>query len=254
MADRPIDQLLTIMAQLRDKENGCPWDIQQTFATIAPYTIEEAYEVLDAIERDDMVDLKDELGDLLLQVVFHAQMASELGLFDFHDVTRSISAKMVRRHPHVFARDQEMPGWEAIKAQERLEKATDESALSGVAKSLPALMVAEKLQKRAARVGFDWPDTTGPLDKISEELAELEAAVSQVDKKEEYGDLLFAVVNLGRKLKIDPEVSLRKANLKFETRFRAMETRVGPSQFAKLDLAAQEELWGKVKQSSEASD
>ncbi len=242
-----IDRLLNIMRRLRDPQTGCSWDVAQTFATIAPYTIEEAYEVLDAIEREDMPALKDELGDLLLQVVFHARMAEEAGLFDFGDVVAGISEKMERRHPHIFSDNpQQSPGWEEIKAQERSQD-PDPSALAGVAKSLPALMVAEKLQKRAARVGFDWPDTAGPTGKIQEELAELDAALTPQHREEEFGDLLFAVVNLGRKLKIDSEVALREANRKFEARFRAMEAQVGEQEFAKLSLDEQESLWMEVK-------
>ncbi len=243
----PLNRLLAIMQRLRDPDTGCPWDIQQNFATIAPYTIEEAYEVADAIERDDMADLQDELGDLLLQVVFHAQIAREAGLFDFDAVTRGIGDKMVRRHPHVFGKDNNSIGWEAIKAVERRAKSEDPSALAGVAKSLPALMVAEKLQKRAARVGFDWPDAQGPRDKIFEEMAELYTAPDAQSRQEEYGDLLFAMVNLGRKLKIDPEVALRAANAKFEKRFRGMERLVGAEQFAGLSLDEQEDLWQQVK-------
>ena len=249
MTEKSIDRLLTIMRQLRDPDTGCPWDVQQNFATIAPYTIEEAYEVLDAIQRNDMPALKDELGDLLLQVVFHARIAEESGLFDFGDVVQSISDKMERRHPHVFG-DGESDGWEAIKAAERHSKDEDKSALSGVAKALPAMMVAEKLQKRAARVGFDWPDTSGPRAKIEEELIELEAANNQLEREDEFGDLLFAVINLGRKLKIDPEVSLRNANDKFERRFRAMEDIVGVEDFASLSLDEQENLWIRVKQAA----
>lgn len=247
LSTEPLSQLLAIMQGLRDPETGCPWDVQQNFTSIAPYTIEEAYEVADAIERNDMADLKDELGDLLLQVVFHAQIASEAGLFDFADVARSISDKMIRRHPHVFAGEAHSIGWEAIKASERTAKSDDASALAGVAKNLPALMVAEKLQKRAARVGFDWPDAQGPRDKIAEELTELDEAPDAGSRQEEYGDLLFATVNLGRKLKIDPEVALRQANAKFEARFRSMEALVGAAQFATLDLDTQENLWVKVK-------
>lgn len=253
MTEKSIDRLLTIMRQLRDPETGCPWDVQQDFATIAPYTIEEAYEVLDAIERDDMAALKDELGDLLLQVVFHARMAEEARLFDFGDVVQSISDKMERRHPHVFG-DSPSDGWETIKAEERRAKSDDDSALSGVAKALPAMMVAEKLQKRAARIGFDWPDTHGPRAKIEEELVELETATSPSEREDEFGDLLFAVINLGRKLKIDPEVALRRANTKFEHRFRAMEQLVGAEHFARLSLDEQEDLWVRVKQAAAAAD
>lgn len=246
-----IERLVTIMARLRDPEHGCAWDKVQTFATIAPYTIEEAYEVADAIERDAPEELKEELGDLLLQVVFHARIAEEAGLFAFADVVAAISAKMERRHPHIFG-DADAGGhhlWEQIKADERAAKAaggSDGSAIAGVALGLPALMRAEKLQKRAARTGFDWPDTDGPRAKIDEELAEVETATSDTHREEEVGDLLFAVVNWARKLGIDPEVALRRANAKFERRFRAMEA-TADGEFAALDLAAQEALWTQAK-------
>jgi ATP diphosphatase len=239
-----LDDLRAVMARLRDPDTGCEWDLAQTFATIAPYTIEEAYEVADAIDRGDMAALKDELGDLQLQVVFHARIAEELGAFDLDDVTAAITAKMIRRHPHVFG-DADNPGWEAIKAEERA-KGTDPGALSGVALALPALLRAEKLQKRAARTGFDWPDATGPRAKILEELDELDRAGSDADAREEMGDLLFAAVNLARHLGIDPEAALREANAKFERRFRAMEEMAGVS-FADLDLDGKEALWNNAK-------
>lgn len=229
-----IENLLEVMRRLRDAENGCPWDVEQDFSSIAPYTIEEAYEVADAIERDDMQDLRDELGDLLLQVVFHAQMAKEAGHFDFDDVAGGISDKMIRRHPHVFGSDAERAAgaqdgsWEQIKEGERSDDA-DDSALAGVARALPALKRAEKLGKRAGRVGFDWPDRQGVRDKIHEELDELDEAVGSRDSasvEEEFGDLLFAVVNLARHLGIDPEKALTGANHKFERRFRDMEQAV----------------------------
>jgi ATP diphosphatase len=226
--------------------SGCEWDTVQTFATIAPYTIEEAYEVADAIERGDMADLKDELGDLLLQVVFHARMAQEAGLFDLGDVAAAISDKMERRHPHIFL-GADQGGhylWEQIKAEERGAKGA-ESALDGVAIGLPALLRAEKLQKRAARTGFDWPDPSGARAKIDEEIAEVEAAPPE-EIEEEIGDLLFAVVNWARKLGIDPEAALRAANTKFERRFKAMEAEAGDA-FPTLGLDAQEALWVKVK-------
>lgn len=241
-----IDRLLSIMARLRDPRTGCEWDSVQTFETIAPYTIEEAYEVADAIERRDMADLKDELGDLLLQVVFHARIAEEAGLFAFDDVVDAICAKMERRHPHIFG-DAAEGGhhlWETIKAQERAAR-PDRSALAGVAAGLPALMRAEKIQKRAARTGFDWPDAAGPRAKIDEELAEVEAAATPEEIEEEVGDLLFATVNWARKLGVDAETALRAASAKFERRFRAMEAM--NAGFADLSLEAQETLWRTVK-------
>lgn len=227
-----IEKLLEVMRKLRDPDGGCPWDVEQNFSTIAPYTIEEAYEVADAIARENIDDLRDELGDLLLQVVFHAQMAAEAGHFDFDDVARGISEKMIRRHPHVFGNAAELENgkvdgsWEDIKELERIV-GEDSSALAGVAKALPALKRAQKLGKRAGRVGFDWPDRRGVQEKIHEELAELEEAVGNRDAagiEEEFGDLLFAVVNLSRHLDIDPEKALTFANYKFERRFRDMET------------------------------
>lgn len=246
-----IDRLLSIMARLRDPRTGCEWDSVQTFETIAPYTIEEAYEVADAIERRDMADLKDELGDLLLQVVFHARMAEEAGLFAFDDVVDAISAKMERRHPHIFG-DAAEGGhhlWETIKAEERAAK-PDKSALAGVAAGLPALLRAEKLQKRAARTGFDWPDAAGPRAKIDEELAEVAAAATPAEVEEEVGDLLFATVNWARKLGVDPETALRAANAKFERRFRAMEAM--DDRFADRSLDEQEALWVAVKRKGSA--
>ena len=241
-----LDRLVAIMARLRDPKTGCEWDSVQTFATIAPYTIEEAYEVADAIARDDMADLKDELGDLLLQVVFHARIAEEAGAFDLNDVAATISDKMERRHPHIFG-DAAHGGhylWEAIKAEERAARAHD-GALDGVALGLPALMRAEKLQKRAARTGFDWPDSDGPRAKVSEELAEADEATGD-HKAEEIGDLLFAVVNWARHEGIDAEAALRAANMKFENRFKAMESEAGDT-FEALDLDAKEVLWQAVK-------
>lgn len=250
-----LQRLLTIMARLRDPERGCEWDRAQSFASIAPYTIEEAYEVADAIARGDMPALQDELGDLLLQVVFHARIAQEAGLFDFAAVADTISAKMERRHPQIFG---EAPDcgqsretrWESLKAQERATKGAG-GALDGVALALPALLRAEKLQKRAARVGFDWPDREGPTDKLREEMAELSAATNPADQAEEAGDLLFAAVNLVRAYGIAPEDALHKANRKFERRFRAMEAlahTVGQD-FAELSLDQQEALWTTVKAS-----
>jgi ATP diphosphatase len=249
MTDRVADitPLQTIMARLRDPERGCPWDVQQTFATIAPYTIEEAYEVADAIQRDDMAALKDELGDLLLQVVFHSRMAEEAGLFDLSGVITAICDKMVRRHPHVFGDGQASPGWDEIKAAERAEKDKDDgSALAGVALALPALARSEKLQKRAARVGFDWDDVSDVRAKLLEEIEEVVEARNQSEVEEEIGDMLFAAANLARHHKVDPEEALRAANLKFERRFRAMEAKAG-DRFAALSLDEKEALWQAVK-------
>jgi nucleoside triphosphate diphosphatase len=240
-----IAPLIDIMARLRNRERGCPWDVEQTFATIAPYTIEEAYEVADAIERCDMSSLVDELGDLLFQVAFHARMAEEAGHFDFADVIDAICAKMIRRHPHVFADGSSKPDWEAIKADER-QGADDCSAMAGVARSLPALMRSEKLQKRASRTGFDWPDADGAFEKIIEEIEEVKEASSQVEREEEIGDLLFAVVNWARHLGVSPEAAMRLANDKFEKRFRAME-KVAGAEFGGLSLDAKEKLWTDVK-------
>ncbi len=259
-----MSELLRIMERLRAPD-GCPWDRQQTFASIAPYTIEEAYEVADAIERGDLPHLKDELGDLLFQVVFHSRMAQERGAFDFDAVAAAICAKLVRRHPHVFGGQgtltaaQQTAVWEDIKAQER--DAADgvsprkSSALDGVPRTLPALMRAHKLSKRAARVGFDWEHPGQTADKVAEELGEVReaAASSSADPSseifEEVGDLLFAAANLARKLDVDAEAALRAANAKFERRFRAMEALAASKgeTFASLDLAAQESLWLEVK-------
>lgn len=242
-----IERLMAIMARLRDPVTGCEWDTVQTFATIAPYTIEEAYEVVDAIARNDLAELKDELGDLLLQVVFHSRMAQELGAFDLADVIDGICDKMERRHPHIF-RGADQGGhhlWEQIKAEERGSKGSA-GALDGVAIGLPALTRAEKLQKRAARTGFDWPDPAEARAKIDEELAEVETATSDDHRAEEIGDLLFATVNWARKLGIDPESALRAANAKFERRFRAMEAQAGDA-FAGLTLDEKELLWAAAK-------
>lgn len=242
-----IERLMAIMARLRDPVSGCEWDTVQTFATIAPYTIEEAYEVADAIERGDLDDLKDELGDLLLQVIFHSRMAEEAGHFSLADVVAAISDKMERRHPHIFrgAQDGGHHLWEQIKSEERGSKGRA-GALDGVAIGLPALLRAEKLQKRAARTGFDWPDPSGARAKVDEELVEVAAAASDDERAEEIGDLLFAVANWSRKLGVDPEAALRAANAKFERRFAAMEAVAGET-FAMLDLDAQEALWRQVK-------
>ncbi|WP_428682395.1 nucleoside triphosphate pyrophosphohydrolase [Reyranella sp.] len=259
----PLPRLLAVMAWLRDRQHGCPWDIDQTFRTIAPYTIEEAYEVADAIERDDMPALKEELGDLLLQVVYHSQIASEAQAFGFDDVAAAIADKMVDRHPHVFGdmdiktADAQTVSWEARKAAERAAKGASEGtpgALDGVALALPALMRAEKIQKRAARVGFDWA-TIGPvMDKIEEELhelrVELEAGkVEQAKVSDELGDVLFAVANLARHCKVDPEVALRATNDKFEKRFRHIERRLAETGRKPADagLEEMEILWQEAK-------
>jgi ATP diphosphatase len=259
----PLPRLLAVMAWLRDRQHGCPWDIDQTFRTIAPYTIEEAYEVADAIERDDMPALKEELGDLLLQVVYHSQIASEVKAFAFDDVAAAIADKMVDRHPHVFGdldiktADAQTVSWEARKAAERAAKGTTEGAtgaLDGVARALPALMRAEKIQKRAARVGFDWA-TIGPvIDKIEEELTELRVEleagkVEQAKVADELGDVLFAVANLARHCKVDPEVALRATNDKFEKRFRHIEHRLAETGRKPSDasLEEMETLWQEAK-------
>ncbi|TRD12610.1 nucleoside triphosphate pyrophosphohydrolase [Erythrobacter insulae] len=243
-----IERLLAIMATLRDPTQGCDWDRAQNFASIAPYTIEEAYEVADAIKREDMAELRSELGDLLFQVVFHAQMADEAGQFGFDDVARGISDKMEARHPHIFGDETGTMGearWENLKEVERKEKGAT-SALDGVAIALPALMRAQKLQKRAARTGFDWPDSSGSEAKIYEEIEELKSASSQENEIEEAGDLLFAVVNYLRAHDISAEDALKAANRKFERRFVAMEALAG-SGFADLSLADKEALWQTVK-------
>ena len=245
-----ITPLTDIMVQLRDPKDGCPWDLEQDFSTIAPYTIEEAYEVADAIERNDLDGLKDELGDLLLQVVFHSQMAAELGAFGLQDVISGICDKMIRRHPHVFGDkvigNEAVPeAWESIKAAERSGD-EDTSAIAGVALALPALLRAQKIQKRAARTGFDWPDKSGARDKIIEELQEVESAASAEQITEEIGDLLFAVVNFARFHKVDAEHALKSANAKFDRRFRDMEASAGEA-FSQLSLNAKEELWRQAK-------
>jgi ATP diphosphatase len=262
-ASPDLPRLLDIMARLRDPAHGCPWDLEQSFATIAPYTIEEAYEVAEAAERGEPEALKDELGDLLLQVVFHARMAEEARYFAFNDVARAIADKMIRRHPHVFA-DVEVDGaaaqtvaWEARKAEERRAKATaaghPESALDGVGLGLPALTRAEKLQKRAARVGFDWPSTPPVFAKIEEEIAELRTEIDGGGGAEriadELGDLLFAVVNLARRLSVDPEQALRHANRKFERRFRSVEERLATAgkPITEATLDEMEAEWQQVK-------
>ncbi|HYF23723.1 MAG TPA: nucleoside triphosphate pyrophosphohydrolase [Caulobacteraceae bacterium] len=254
---RPIDRVLEVMRRLRDPQTGCPWDVEQTFATIAPYTVEEAYEVADAIERGDLNELKDELGDLLFQVVFHSRMAEEQGLFGFDDVADAIASKLIRRHPHVFAdagyrtSDQQTVAWEAQKAEERKARAKT-GVLDDVPTGLPALTRAVKLTKRAGRVGFDWPSTAEVIDKLREELAELEAEIDAGDRakaREELGDLLFVVANLARKLDVEPEDALRAANAKFVRRFRHIEARLAedgrtPEQ---SDLAEMDRLWDEVR-------
>jgi nucleoside triphosphate diphosphatase len=249
-----LDRLLAIMARLRDPVAGCEWDREQTFATIAPYTIEEAYEVADAIAREDFRGLRDELGDLLLQVVFHARMAEEAGLFAFADVAAAIAGKLEARHPHIFGNDTDDAGsqterWEQLKAAERAANGAT-SALDGIALALPALMRAEKLQARAARHGFDWPDPVGPAAKLREELDEL-AEAPAVKRSEEAGDLLFAAVNVVRAYGVAPEAALQAANAKFERRFRAMEALAAHrgAAFGALSLDEQDALWREIKAS-----
>ena len=257
---RSLDPLLAIMAQLRDPERGCPWDRAQNFATIAPYTIEEAYEVADAIARGDMMALKDELGDLLFQVVFHARMAEEAELFAFDDVAAAITDKMLRRHPHVFGTaeissvTEQNKAWEAHKEAERRARPRHteepESVLDGVALALPALLRSVKIQVRAARIGFDWPDATGVFEKIEEEVSELKSELARnagpAALEDEIGDILFAVTNLARKLEIAPEAALRRATAKFERRFRRVEA-LARQRATGTDLAALEALWQEVK-------
>ncbi len=253
----PIFRLIEIMAKLRDPDGGCPWDLEQTFATIAPYTVEEAYEVADAIERNDLPELRDELGDLLLQVVFHSRMAEEQGAFDLKDVAAAISDKMIRRHPHVFGDhayedlSAQVAGWEELKAQERKAKAKT-GVLDDVPAGLPALTRAVKLTKRAARVGFDWPSAREVLDKLREETAEIEVEIEAGDMakaREELGDILFVCANLARKLDVDPEDALRATNAKFARRFAFVET--GLAERGKTpdqsDLAEMDALWNDAK-------
>ncbi|UKV16599.1 nucleoside triphosphate pyrophosphohydrolase [Thalassospiraceae bacterium SW-3-3] len=261
---KAINALLDVMARLRDPDGGCPWDLEQNFATIAPYTIEEAYEVADAIAQNDMSELREELGDLLLQVVFHSQMASEEGHFTFEDVANSIVSKMIVRHPHVFGdgdaktTDGVNQTWEKIKAAERAEKAETRgherhSALDGVASALPALMRAEKLTKRAARVGFDWPSTDEVFDKLHEEIGELQAELTQNPDQDriedELGDMLFVMANLARKLGVDPEVALRRANHKFTRRFHFIENELARDgrSASQSDLEEMDALWNDAK-------
>ena len=255
-----IQKLLEITKDLRNKETGCPWDLQQDFASVAPYTVEEAYEVADTIARGDLAGLRGELGDLLFQIVLHARMAEEEGAFDFEDVAASSCEKMIHRHPHVFGTEEQRAAgtakgaWEQIKAAERAAEhdGVNKSALDGVANALPALKRAEKLGKRASRVGFDWPNTQGVRAKISEELAELSAAecnASQQEIIEELGDVLFAIVNLARHLNVDPEQALVQANSKFEKRFRILEADVIESgrRFDDMDIEALEACWQAAK-------
>lgn len=264
LPDKPnIDRLLAVMAKLRDPDGGCPWDLEQDFASIAPYTIEEAYEVADAIQQSDMTQLRGELGDLLLQVVFHAQMAAEAAAFSFDDVAGGIAEKMIKRHPHVFGQADidgaaaQTRAWEDQKAEERATAAANDgralSALDGVATALPALTRAEKLQKRAARVGFDWTEAGPVIDKIAEELDELRAALGNGEGRDrvadEMGDLLFAVTNLARHVGVDPEAALRTTNAKFERRFRHIETELAKDGRAAADatLDEMEALWVAAK-------
>ena len=265
---RPIDRLLAIMARLRDPADGCPWDIEQTFATVAPYTVEEAYEVADAIERNDLADLKEELGDLLLQVVFHARMAEEQGAFAFDDVASAINDKMIRRHPHVFAEEtyaslaHQKEGWEALKAAERLNKnggrGRPASLLDDVPVGLPALTRAVKLSKRAAGVGFVWPTVHEVVAKLDEEVEELKAEIASGDlekARQEMGDVLFVVANLARTLEVDPEDSLRFTNAKFARRFQYIEAKLAergktPDQ---SDLAEMDALWDEAKAAERAA-
>lgn len=254
----PLERLLAIMARLRDPQDGCPWDLAQSFATIAPYTVEEAYEVADAIERNDLADLKEELGDLLLQVVFHARIAEEQGAFTFDDVARAINDKMIRRHPHVFGEDSyassqaQTAAWEAMKAQERAGKGRDRSLLDDVPAGLPAMTRAVKLTKRAARVGFDWPEVSFVLEKLREEIGEMEAEIEAGDQdalRGEIGDVLFVMANLARKLDIEPEDALRATNAKFARRFQFIETALAERgrTAEESDLAEMDALWDAAK-------
>ncbi len=259
-----MPRLLEIMRRLRDPETGCPWDVEQNFSTIAPFTIEEAYEVADAIEREAWSELKGELGDLLFQSVFHAQMAAEKDLFTFDDVVKNMSDKMVARHPHVFGNEsrdksaeQQTKDWETIKAAERVRE-KQQGTLDGVAVGLPALLRAVKLQKRAARVGFDWPEITQVLDKISEETEELieaRAAMSQDEIEAEMGDLLFVIANLARHLKVDPEAALRRTNQKFIRRFEGIEMllRANGKRPEDSSLEEMDALWNKIKRKEKQS-
>ena len=250
----PIEELIEVMRALRNPDGGCPWDLEQDFKTIAPYTIEESYEVADAIDRNDMKDLREELGDLLLQPIYHAQMAAEAGHFDIHDVIRDITAKMISRHPHVFGDEKAASSadvneiWDARKKTEKQE----ESALDGVTKALPALLRAQKLQKKAAKTGFEWKKPEEILDKLEEELAEMREAVKSGDfeqKKDELGDILFVMANLARLLDINPEEALRQCNYKFERRFKGMESDIKASgkEFSDLSLEQMTQSWIRQK-------
>ena len=258
MSQNKIHRIIDVMAALRHPETGCPWDLQQDFASIAPYTLEEAYEVTDAIERGDMHDLKDELGDLLLQVVFHARMAEEADLFDFNDVVDAIADKMIRRHPHVFGDgDADNPeavrqSWEEIKAQEKAEKGKSaaESLMDDIPFALPGLSRAVKMQNRAARIGFDWPDIEPVFDKLREEVAEVREAIksgSADAMEDEIGDLLFVVANIARHLKVDPEKAVRRTNGKFISRFKHLEALVAQSDKQSLSLEELEAFWQAAK-------
>lgn len=250
----PIEDLIAVMRALRSPDGGCPWDLEQNFKTIAPYTIEEAYEVADAIDRDDMTDLREELGDLLLQPIYHAQMANEAGLFDINDVIRDITAKMISRHPHVFGDAKAVNAEDVNKiwdSRKNLEK-DNQSALDGVAKALPALLRAQKLQSKAAKVGFEWESVDGALNKLEEELAEMREAVrsgTPEEKADELGDILFVLANFGRMLGINPEEALRKSNNKFERRFKGMEDdiKVEGSDLKSSSLAHMEQMWNRQK-------
>ena len=257
-----MQQLLDIMQRLRDPENGCPWDVKQDFASIAPYTIEESYEVADAIARNNMIDLKDELGDLLFQVVFHAQMASEQGSFDFDGVHQAVCDKMIRRHPHVFAgieikdATHQTRVWEDYKAEERKQKG-EHSLMDGIPAGMAELQRSVKLQKRAAKAGFDWPSPAPVLEKIDEELVEIGEAMDSGDRdamEDEMGDLLFAVTNLARKLEIDPGTALRRGNAKFERRFRALEDAAGgQGGLEGMGLDEMETLWQEIKRTADSN-
>ncbi|MES3028063.1 MAG: nucleoside triphosphate pyrophosphohydrolase [Pseudomonadota bacterium] len=261
--EKPIDRLIAIMARLRDPQTGCAWDLEQNFATIAPYTVEEAYEVADAIERGDLSDLREELGDLLLQVVFHSRMGEEQGAFAFDDVANAISEKMIRRHPHVFGPEsqrtsaEQTHAWEVIKAQERTTKGKNKSLLDDVPTGLPALTRAVKLTARAARVGFDWPDVSFIFDKLREETAELAAEIEADNKakmRDELGDILFVCANLARKLDIEPEDALRSTNAKFARRFQFIEAELAArgKTPADSDLAEMDVLWDAAKAAEKA--
>ena len=263
--DHPIFRLIEVMARLRDKDGGCPWDLEQTFATIAPYTVEEAYEVADAIARGNLADLKEELGDLLLQVAYHAQMADEAGAFDFADVAAGIAEKMIRRHPHVFGDDvvrtavEQTSAWETAKAGERAGRdAQSAGLLDGVALALPALTRAVKLSRRAARVGFVWPSIDEVLEKLEEEIAELKAELAAGESAkagEELGDILFVCANIARELDVDPEAALRGANAKFTRRFEFIEARLREAGTSPTEasLAEMEALWGEAKEEERIS-